>query len=63
MTNVPSPCIDICELDQTGQWCLGCGRSLEEIASWAAASDNERRAILGKLPERLLRLHVEGEDA
>jgi uncharacterized protein len=48
--------VDICSLDQTGQWCMGCGRSLDEIAGWQRFSDIERRAIIEKLPEQLRRL-------
>lgn len=51
--NILSPCIDVCDVDSTGQFCIGCGRSMDEIARWLAASDDERRAILEKLPERL----------
>ncbi|MEP7348542.1 MAG: DUF1289 domain-containing protein [Sphingorhabdus sp.] len=61
MTEVPSPCINICELDQSGEYCLGCGRLLDEIARWQNASNLERRAILKKLPERLLRLNGKAE--
>jgi uncharacterized protein len=54
--NTLSPCIDVCDVDSSGQYCIGCGRSLNEIAAWAAASDQERRAIMEKLPERLRQL-------
>jgi uncharacterized protein len=56
VTEVPSPCIDICDVDETCAYCIGCGRSLDEIAVWQSASDGERQAILDKLPERLKRL-------
>ena len=39
--SVPSPCRDICQLGNAGI-CLGCGRSLGEIAEWTRA-DNARR--------------------
>ncbi len=52
---VPSPCIDICDLDQNGQYCLGCLRTLDEIAGWSEAGDEERRAILARLAERKAR--------
>jgi len=39
--SVPSPCRDVCQLDQAGI-CVGCGRSIEEITEWTRA-DNERR--------------------
>lgn len=57
-SGVPSPCIDICDLDRTRQYCIGCGRSLDEIASWQAMGDTERRAIVDQLPTRLLRLEI-----
>ncbi|MBL0924271.1 MAG: DUF1289 domain-containing protein [Sphingomonadaceae bacterium] len=56
MTEIVSPCIDVCDVDSTGQYCIGCGRSMDEIAYWLSASDEERRAIMEQLPERLRRL-------
>ena len=58
MSETPSPCVDICSVDATGEFCTGCGRSLDEIAGWSRASEVERRAVVEKLPERLLRLKV-----
>ena len=52
-----SPCVDICSVDATGEYCAGCGRSLDEIAGWSRASDAERQAVVKQLPERLLRLN------
>jgi uncharacterized protein len=34
---VASPCIDICRLDAKGV-CVGCRRTLDEIAEWSRAS-------------------------
>jgi len=42
---VPSPCIDICRLDSQGL-CIGCRRTIEEIAEWSRASEARRREIL-----------------
>jgi uncharacterized protein len=56
MTEIISPCIDICDVDSTGQYCIGCGRSMDEIAHWLTISDTERRAIMAKLPDRLMQL-------
>lgn len=47
-TLIPSPCIKRCELDRNGQ-CLGCGRTLEEIARWTAMSAKEREQIMDRL--------------
>jgi len=43
---VPSPCTGICTLDRAGTLCVGCWRTLDEIALWSSASDDRRRAIL-----------------
>lgn len=50
---VLSPCVNICKLDPRTGWCIGCGRTGDEIARWSAASDAERAIILAPLAERL----------
>jgi hypothetical protein len=35
-----------------GELCIGCGRTLDEIAGWADMSAEERRAIMALLPAR-----------
>ena len=42
---VPSPCIGICRLDEAGNSCTGCGRTLDEVANWSRASDDYKRAV------------------
>ncbi|MEQ1539704.1 MAG: DUF1289 domain-containing protein [Sphingorhabdus sp.] len=56
--SISSPCLAICRLDPSDEYCLGCGRTLDEIAGWTRASDAERREIVAQLPDRLLRLNV-----
>ena len=48
-----TPCEKICIVDQASGLCRGCGRSLDEIASWTAYSDGERARIMDELPGRL----------
>jgi uncharacterized protein len=48
---VPSPCIEICRLDARGL-CVGCRRTLGEIAEWPQAGDARRREILDALKRR-----------
>lgn len=50
---VKSPCLLVCELDRTTGWCLGCGRSGEEVENWLAYSDAQRDAAMAALPARL----------
>lgn len=48
-----SPCIDVCTMDPVTGLCAGCGRTLQEIASWSSISDAERERIMKLLPARL----------
>ena len=48
-----SPCINICKIDPKSGYCEGCLRTLDEIASWATYSDEERKSVLERLPSRM----------
>jgi uncharacterized protein len=47
-----SPCVKICQMDPQRGLCLGCARTLDEIARWAALTDQQRAQILSELPGR-----------
>jgi uncharacterized protein len=51
--SIESPCVKICALDSHAGLCLGCGRTLAEIAAWARMSGEERTRIMIDLPARL----------
>jgi uncharacterized protein len=51
IAGVASPCIDVCRLDAQGL-CVGCLRTLDEIAEWPRASEARRREILRALALR-----------
>lgn len=50
---VQSPCINVCKMDSASGLCLGCYRSLEEIAAWGRASEAQRIAILQQVKARV----------
>jgi predicted Fe-S protein YdhL (DUF1289 family) len=50
---IESPCIKVCTLDARSGLCLGCGRTVAEIARWTAISAAERRRIMSELGGRL----------
>ena len=52
MIEIPSPCIGVCRLDPISGLCTGCMRTLDEIASWPAANEAERLAIVQRLRAR-----------
>jgi predicted Fe-S protein YdhL (DUF1289 family) len=46
-----SPCINVCMLDATGH-CLGCLRTLDEIARWRDMSAGEQWRLIDDLHAR-----------
>lgn len=53
---VATPCIQVCTVDGESGLCLGCLRSLGEIAGWSRFTDGERERIMAELPARKERL-------
>jgi uncharacterized protein len=51
--DVKTPCNSVCALHPVAGLCMGCGRSVDEIAGWIAFDDKERAAIMARLPLRL----------
>jgi predicted Fe-S protein YdhL (DUF1289 family) len=50
--SVESPCVKVCAIDATTGWCLGCGRSMREIAGWSSLPPETRSAIMAALDDR-----------
>ena len=50
---IETPCIKICTLDARQGLCLGCGRTIDEIARWSTMSTSERTRVMSELPARL----------
>ena len=46
-----SPCIRVCRLDARSV-CVGCGRTLDEIARWSQLKMDEQRAICAVAAQR-----------
>ncbi len=49
---IASPCTKVCVMDAKDRFCLGCKRTLGEIARWGEMTDKERAAVLAHLPAR-----------
>ncbi|RUM27596.1 DUF1289 domain-containing protein [Rhizobium vallis] len=48
-----TPCIHVCSMDPASGFCVGCGRTLQEIGGWMGFSDAERCRIMALLPARV----------
>ena len=53
---VASPCISVCVMDADGVICIGCFRTLDEIAAWSVLDAAAKRAVVAALPARRARL-------
>jgi len=47
---IESPCVNICRVQ--GDMCIGCNRTLEEIAAWSKLTDAEKQDILDNIFNR-----------
>jgi uncharacterized protein len=48
-----TPCIAVCLIDPKSNLCLGCGRTLPEIARWHRMESAERLSVMAALPARM----------
>ena len=49
---VPSPCVNICVMDEATGWCTGCFRTMNEIVAWGTAPNAAKSAVLADLAQR-----------
>jgi hypothetical protein len=49
---VPSPCVDVCEIEPESGRCRGCRRTLDEIAVWGQMHEEDKREIWALLALR-----------
>lgn len=49
---VPSPCVNVCELDEARGRCSGCLRTLAEIAAWGRLDDSEKLVVWQQIEAR-----------
>jgi hypothetical protein len=50
---IETPCTRVCVVHPASGLCVGCARSLDEIARWIDYDAAERARIMAQLPSRL----------
>jgi predicted Fe-S protein YdhL (DUF1289 family) len=58
-TPIATPCIKICVIDGESGLCMGCHRTLPEVAAWTKFTDDQRADIMAALPDRRSRIRPE----
>ena len=48
-----SPCVKICVVDPLSGFCIGCGRTIGEIALWSEMDEAERGKVVAGLEARM----------
>jgi hypothetical protein len=56
---IATPCVKVCIVDGESGLCLGCYRTLGEVARWTALAEAERDEIIAALPTRRSRIRPE----
>ena len=51
---ISSPCVKVCVVDPVSALCIGCGRTVDEIAGWGAMSEADRLKVMIGLDARLV---------
>ncbi|WP_162094945.1 DUF1289 domain-containing protein [Pseudomonas chlororaphis] len=55
---IDNPCIAVCQL--SGDLCLSCGRSKDDIRQWKRMKRPEKMAAVQRASQRLKALHKKG---
>jgi uncharacterized protein len=51
--DIETPCVKICVLEPETGFCIGCGRTRDEIGAWLGMTPVARRDVMDALPERV----------
>lgn len=54
--DIETPCIKVCVVEPETGFCIGCGRTRGEIASWIGMTPADRHNVMAELPERVANL-------
>ncbi len=49
---IQSPCVKVCVVKPEAGICIGCHRTVDEIARWSRMTAEERREVMDALPTR-----------
>ena len=56
---IATPCVKLCIVDGESGLCLGCYRTLSEVAAWSGLTEARRASIMAELAGRRGRIRPE----
>ena len=51
---VKSPCVGICVMNLEGNFCKGCGRTIDQITHWINYTDEQKKEIIKNIKKKFL---------
>ena len=48
-----SPCIRVCSFNSERGYCMGCGRTIEEIEDWSVLTEEEKEVVILRSLDRI----------
>lgn len=51
-TEIQSPCISVCSMDDATGFCHGCYRTIDEIQQWWDLDNQQKQEVVTKASER-----------
>jgi predicted Fe-S protein YdhL (DUF1289 family) len=52
MRTILTPCIKKCEIDSTTSYCIGCGRTIQQLREWRIYTDDQRIMIINQIRDK-----------
>jgi uncharacterized protein len=49
---VPSPCVNVCQMHPEKNYCVGCLRTIDEIGGWLDMRNEEKVEVLARIELR-----------
>ena len=50
-----TPCVKVCKINSESGLCVGCFRTLDEIAQWSRFDENEKSQVYKQISTRKIR--------
>ncbi len=63
MARIETPCVRICRQDKDLGFCIGCGRTIDEVFEWHDLDAERRKTLMAELLARLKTAGLPGKQA
>ena len=54
LKKITSPCVGICSINKNNDFCIGCGRTIDQISKWSNFNETEKKKIILQIKNRIV---------